>query len=159
MAAVGVGAFVLSNGTDESSTPAPDEVPTSIQEAPNELTIEVAVDGSENTEPLREPVQKGAATTESFDEESIIQILPLGNKDVLELTADDVVQVMRATGFSDKQIYEHGTAVRDGMAESGAVQIKIDGAIKAVFTVEGDSVYINSSKGPLVYNVKTGWQK
>ncbi len=159
MAAVGVGAYLLSSGTDESPTPAQDEVPTSAPEAPNELTIEVAVDGSENTEPLREPVKEGTTTTESFDEESIIQILPLGNKDVLELTADDVVQVMRATGFSDKQIYEHGTAVRDGMAESGAVQVKVDGAIKAVFAVKGDSVYINSSKGPLVYNVKTGWKK
>ena len=146
-----MGVFVLSNGTDES--------PTSVPQAPNELTIEIAVDDPENTQPLKGHVKEGPATAESFDEESIIQILPLGNNDVLALTAADVVQVMRATGFSDKQIYEHGTAVRDGMAESGAVQIKIDGTIKAVFTVKGDSVYINSSKGPLVYNVKTGWQK
>ncbi|UCF17355.1 MAG: hypothetical protein JSW59_07800, partial [Phycisphaerales bacterium] len=59
-----------------------------------------------------------------------IQILPMGNRDVIELTAADVVQVMRAAGFSDMQIYEHGTALRDGIAQRGAVQVKIDDTIE-----------------------------
>lgn len=88
-----------------------------------------------------------------------IQILPMGNQDVLELTANDVVQVMRAAGFSDEQIYEHGAAVHDGMARSGAVQVKIDDTYEAVFAAKGDSIYISTrSRGHFLYNINTGWQ-
>ena len=88
-----------------------------------------------------------------------IQILPMGNQDVLELTANDVVQVMRAAGFSDDQIYEHGAAVHDGMARSGAVQVKIDDTYEAVFAAKGDSIYISTrSRGHFLYNINTGWQ-
>ncbi|UCE46433.1 MAG: hypothetical protein JSW47_12515 [Phycisphaerales bacterium] len=87
-----------------------------------------------------------------------IQILPMGNQDVLYLTAADVVQVMRAAGFSDMQIYEHGTALRDGIAQRGAVQVKIDDTVEAVFAAKDDAVYISTrSRGHFIYNVKTGW--
>ena len=66
-----------------------------------------------------------------------IQVVPLGNRSVLTLTADDVVQVMRAAGFSDAQIWQHGTAVRDGLARSGAVQIKIGDTVETVFAING----------------------
>ena len=88
-----------------------------------------------------------------------IQILPMGNQDVLELTANDIVQVMRAAGFSDEQIYEHGAAVHDGMARSGAVQVKVDSTYEAVFAAKGDSIYISTrSRGHFLYNINTGWQ-
>ena len=87
-----------------------------------------------------------------------IEVLPLGNRSVLTLTSDDVVQVMRAAGFSDVQIYEHGTALRDGLARSGAVQIKVDGTVEVVFAINGDSVYISTlGRGHFVYNPQTGW--
>jgi len=87
-----------------------------------------------------------------------IQILPMGNQDVVQLTANDVVQLMRAAGFSDEQIYEHGTALRDGMARRGAVQVRIDDTIEVVFATKGDSVYISTlSRGHFVYNTRTGW--
>ncbi len=87
-----------------------------------------------------------------------IEILPLGNRSVLTLSSDDVVQVMRAAGFSDMQIWEHGTALRDGLARSGAVQIRIDGTVEAVFAINGDSVYISTlGRGHFVYDIETGW--
>ena len=87
-----------------------------------------------------------------------IEVLPLGNRGVLTLASDDVVEVMRAAGFSDMQIYEHGTALRDGLARSGAVQIKVDGTVEAVFAINGDSVYISTlGRGHFVYNPQTGW--
>ena len=90
-----------------------------------------------------------------------IQVMPVSNSgNVLTLTADDVVQVMRAAGFSDTQIWEHGTALRDGLARSGsgAVQIKIDGTTEAVFAAKGDSVYISTRlRGHFIYNLRTGW--
>lgn len=88
-----------------------------------------------------------------------IQVLPIGNQDTLQLTADDVVQVMRAAGFSDAQIYEHGTTVRDGIASSGAVQVRVDDTIEVIFAVKGDSVYVSTlGRGHFIYNAKTGWE-
>lgn len=87
-----------------------------------------------------------------------IQILPMPNQDVVNLTASNVVQIMRAAGFSDSQIYEYGTALRDGLAQRGAVQVKIDDTVEAVFAAKGDSVYISTrSRGHFIYNVNTGW--
>ena len=87
-----------------------------------------------------------------------IEVLPLGNRGVLTLASDNVVEVMRAAGFSDMQIWEHGTALRDGLARSGAVQIKIDGTVEAVFAINGDSVYISTlGRGHFVYNPQIGW--
>ena len=87
-----------------------------------------------------------------------IQMLPVGNRDVLSLAAADVVQVMKAAGFSDMQISEHGAALRDGIAKSGAVQVKIDGTVEAVFAAKGDTIYVSTrSRGHFYYDVKTGW--
>jgi hypothetical protein len=87
-----------------------------------------------------------------------IQVVPLGNRSVLTLTADEVVQVMRAAGFSDEQIWRHGTAVRDGLARRGAVQVKINDTVEAVLAINGDSVYISTRlRGHFIYNVQTGW--
>ncbi len=88
-----------------------------------------------------------------------IEVLPLGNRSVLTLTSDDVVQVMRAAGFSDAQIYEHGTALHDGLAKSGAVQIRVDGTVEVVFAINDGSVYISTlGRGHFVYDIQTGWQ-
>lgn len=87
-----------------------------------------------------------------------IQMLPVGNRDVLSLTAADVVQVMKAAGFSDMQISEHGAALRDGIARSGAVQVKIDDTVEAVFAAKGNAIYVSTrSRGHFYYDVKTGW--
>ncbi len=87
-----------------------------------------------------------------------IQVTPMSNRSVLTLTADDIVEVMRVTGFSDMQIWEHGTTLRDGLAKSGAVQIKVDGTVEAVFAINGDSVYVSTRlRGHFIYNLQTGW--
>ncbi|NIO40451.1 MAG: hypothetical protein GTO41_09820, partial [Burkholderiales bacterium] len=49
------------------------------------------------------------------------EVIPVSNRNILDLSADDVVQVMRRAGFSDNQILELGTDVRDGIFMSGAV--------------------------------------
>jgi len=80
---------------------------------------------------------------------------------VLALSPEDVVAVMRRAGFSDKQILEYGTDLRNGLAESGAVQIKIGKKIEVVFAVnlnDGDCVYISTRlRGNFIYNVDSGW--
>ena len=90
-----------------------------------------------------------------------IQVIPLHNRSVLELSPDDVVEIMRRAGFSDRQIVEYGTDLRNGLAESGAVQIKIGRKVEAVFAInlnEGNCVYISTRlRGSFIYDVDSGW--
>ncbi len=87
-----------------------------------------------------------------------IQVIPISNQYVLNLTADDVVEVMRRAGFSDMQIWEHGTALREGLARSGAVQVRIDGRAEAIFAINGSDVFISTAtRGYFIYNVNSGW--
>ena len=90
-----------------------------------------------------------------------IQIIPLSSRSVLELNADDVVRIMRRAGFSDKQILEYGPDLRDGLAQSGAVQVKVGNKVEAVFAINldhGPCVYITTRlRGSFIFNVQTGW--
>jgi hypothetical protein len=88
------------------------------------------------------------------------EVIPVSNRNILDLSADDVVQVMRRAGFSDNQILELGTDVHDGMFMSGAVQIKLKDKVEAVFAANGDDVYIGTRlRGNFIYNVNTGWRR
>jgi len=90
-----------------------------------------------------------------------IRVIPLSNRSVLALSPDDVIEIMRRSGFSDRQILEYGTDLRDGLAESGAVQIKIGKKVEAVFAInlsEGNCVYISTRlRGNFIYDVDKGW--
>jgi hypothetical protein len=90
-----------------------------------------------------------------------IRVIPMANRSVLALSSDEVVNIMRRAGFSDNQILEYGTDLRNGLAESGAVQIKIGNKVEAVFAVnlsEGNCVYISTRlRGNFIYDVDSGW--
>jgi hypothetical protein len=90
-----------------------------------------------------------------------IRVVPMSNRNVLALNPADVVEVMRRSGFSDNQILEYGTDLRNGLAESGAVQIRIGKKVEAVFAInlnDGDCVFISTRlRGNFIYNVDSGW--
>ncbi len=87
-----------------------------------------------------------------------IQVIPLGSRGTLDLSADDIVEIMGAAGFSDTQIIEYGTEVHDGLAQSGAVQIKMGRKVEAIFAVNGNDIYISTRlRGYFIYNIDTGW--
>jgi hypothetical protein len=90
-----------------------------------------------------------------------IQLIPVGSQNVLALDSDDVVQVMRGAGFSDKQIWEYGPELRDGLARSGAVEVRINDVVEVKFLVKSEYVYISTRlRGSLIYNPSTGsWVK
>jgi len=88
---------------------------------------------------------------------SSIQVLPIGNRDVLDLSDDDVMKVLKKAGFSDDTISICVTEVRNGLAQTGAVQIKIDNEVELVCAIRIDDVHISSrQRGMYIYNVKTG---
>ncbi|MGD8787510.1 MAG: hypothetical protein PVJ60_08815 [Phycisphaerales bacterium] len=86
-----------------------------------------------------------------------LQIVPIRSQNVLTLSSDDVVRVMRRAGFSDGQIMEYGTHLHDALSQSGAAQVKTKRGVKAVFAIKEESVYISSRYGNFIYNVNTGW--
>lgn len=87
-----------------------------------------------------------------------IEIVPLRNQDVLTLSSDDIVRVMRRAGFSDNQILEYGTDLHSALSREGAAQIKVNKNLEAIFAINGDAVYISTRlRGNFIYNVKTGW--
>lgn len=87
-----------------------------------------------------------------------IQVIPQSSSfGVLDLSADDIVAIMRTAGFSDEQIVEHGKAVHDGLAQFGRVQIKTNRKVEVIFAVNGEDVYIITRlRGIFIYNVNTG---
>jgi len=86
------------------------------------------------------------------------EVIPLNHQEVLTLSSDEIVRVMRQAGFSDNQILEYGTDLHDALSRSGAAQIKMSKKLQAVFAINGDSVYISTRlRGNFIYNVKTGW--
>lgn len=87
------------------------------------------------------------------------ELFPLNNQqNVLTLSSDDIVRVMRRAGFSDNQILQYGEDLHIALAQYGAAQIKIRKKLEAVFAINGDSVYISTRlRGNFIYNIKTGW--
>ncbi len=85
------------------------------------------------------------------------RLTPLSNRDVVILTADDVVSVMRQLGFSDDQILDVGTDVRNILATSGSVQIRVGNKVEAILAVRGHYLHVSSrQQGNFIYNVETG---
>jgi hypothetical protein len=89
------------------------------------------------------------------------KIVALSNQNVVALSADDVIQVMRRAGFSDQQILALGTQLRNALLYSGAAQAKLRDKVEAVFAVHGDYVFITTRlRGSFIYDAKKqGWVK
>lgn len=88
---------------------------------------------------------------------SQFQVIPVGSQDVAELSADDIVIVMRRVGFSDEQIVELGTQLRDGLLLSGAAQISRNDIVEAIFVIRDDKVHITARlRGNFIYDLQKG---
>lgn len=89
-----------------------------------------------------------------------LTFLAVPNRSILALSADDVVQVMSRSGFSDEQIIEYGPGLRSALLNSGACQVKQGELVHAVFAVQGDYVHVATKmRGSFIYNAaKNGLQ-
>jgi hypothetical protein len=86
-----------------------------------------------------------------------LQVIPLNNQNVVALSPDDVVRIMRQAGFSDPQILQYGTDLRNGLSQSGAAQVKAREKVEAIFAAHGDYIYVTTRlRGSFIYNVKKG---
>jgi len=80
------------------------------------------------------------------------QVIPVDNHDVAAvagvatLSVEDIIRVMLQAGFSDEQIVEFGTDLRNELARSGAAQIDVGDKVEAIFVIHGDYVYVSSRR-------------
>jgi len=86
-----------------------------------------------------------------------IRIVAQPNREVADLSPDDVVKVMRRIGFTDQQILELGTELHEAMFTSGAVRILDRDETEAIARVNGMQIYIGSrTRGNFVYDLGYG---
>jgi len=98
----------------------------------------------------------GCASTRS-GKSTRFQVVPVSSQDVAALSADDIVRLMRRAGFSDGQILELGTQLRNALLLSGAVQIKQGNIIEAIFAINDNNVYITARlRGNFIYDLQKG---
>ena len=86
-----------------------------------------------------------------------IKIVPVPSQDVLELYPNEISDILQRVGFTNEQIREHAWAVKEGLRNSGAVRIMVNGKAIAGFAINGDEVLINSTRGRYIYDINTGW--
>ncbi len=83
-----------------------------------------------------------------------IQIVPESNREVADLSPDDVVTIMRRIGFTDEHILVLGTDMRDALLNSGRAKVMYKGEAEAIVAVNGGQVYIQSrSRGGFVHQI------
>jgi hypothetical protein len=77
--------------------------------------------------------------------------------DVANLSSEDIVQVMLQAGFSDEQIVELGTDLRNELARAGSAQINVGGKAdkaEAIFAIRSNYLYVSSYlKGSFIYDL------
>ena len=99
----------------------------------------------------------GSLTSRSRSKQAGLQVTPLSNQDVITLSADDIVALMRRAGFSDQQIWELGTDLRNALLVSGAAQVRLKDKVEAIFAVHKEYVFITTRlRGSFIYDVNAG---
>ena len=87
-----------------------------------------------------------------------LKIVPVSNRDIANLSVNDIIEIMRRAGFSDEQILELGPDLQKGLAESGAAHFRVGNKLEAIFAANGDYVHITTRlRGSFVYDIKKGW--
>ena len=96
-----------------------------------------------------------AAGCSSLDRASQ-RVVAFNNQDVVALDANDMVRIMRRAGFSDQQVLDLGTDLRNAMASAGAAQVICEKKVEVTFVVDGDVVRAATrNRGAFVYDVKS----
>lgn len=91
------------------------------------------------------------------DKSMRFQVVPVGSQEVAALSSDDIVRVMRRAGFSDEQILQLGTQLRNALLLSGAAQVIRANIVEAIFAIHNNNVYITARlRGNFIYDLQKG---
>ncbi len=90
----------------------------------------------------------------------LLDVVPFSTRHAIALTTTDVIAIMRAANFTDAQIGEYGSQVRNGLMTLGGVQFQTaqgeDSKVVVRFVIKDDDyVQINSvSTGYFLYDAR-----
>jgi len=83
------------------------------------------------------------------------QVIPVSNREVAAMSAEDIVRVMLRAGFTDEQILQLGTDLRNEIALSGAAQINEGDKVQSILAVDSGYVYVSSRlRGSFIYDLR-----
>lgn len=86
-----------------------------------------------------------------------IRVVALRNKDVANLSADDVVKVLRKLELSDERILELGPDLHNALATAGAAEILVGKKSVVTFKVHGVYLAVRPvSRNGFIYDMKRG---
>lgn len=97
----------------------------------------------------------GGAPQQQQRRQGSIRIVPQSNREVANLSPDDVVRIMRQMGFADEQILDLGPDLHQALLVSGAARVLQREQAKAYIAVNGTQVYIGTAAGGsiLIYDL------
>ena len=82
-------------------------------------------------------------------------VAPFPSRDVIALSAEDIVGVMQLAGFSESEIIELGPSLRSSLAERGGARVQVGKGTVAIFNVHNDSIYVTSRRtGNFIYRIE-----
>ncbi len=83
-----------------------------------------------------------------------LQVIPRNNRDVANLSPDDIINVMEQVGFSDEQILALGPDLHEALLTLGAAAITYGREAEVVYAVNGEHLFIQSrTEGTFIYNI------
>lgn len=83
-----------------------------------------------------------------------LEVVPRNNRDVANLSPDDIINVMEQVGFSDEQILRLGPDLHEALFTSGAAAVTYGKEAEVVYAVSGEHLFIQSrTEGTFMYNI------
>lgn len=83
-----------------------------------------------------------------------LEVVPRNNRDVANLSPDDIINVMEQVGFSDEQILRLGPDLHEALFTSGAAAVMYGREAEVVYAVSGEHLFIQSAtEGTFMYNI------
>lgn len=84
------------------------------------------------------------------------RVVATPSEHVIALHADDVVLLMQRSGFSNEEILELGTSVRNNLARTGGARVHIEETAEAIYSVYDGVVHAATRRrGSFVYDPST----
>ena len=101
---------------------------------------------------LRNPFASVAAKKST----KALEVVALRNTEALQLTADDIVNIMLEVGFTPEQVMDIGGDLREALMFKGLARIRYNGEWVAQMRVKSERIQIFSTHmGYFEYDVKT----
>ena len=110
--------------------------------------------GSRTSQGSRDSQGSAGSQVSRRQSKPTLEVVPRNNRDVANLSPDDIINVMEQVGFSDEQILGLGPALHEALFTSGAAAVMYGREAEVVYAVSGEHLFIQSrTEGTFMYNI------